>query len=79
MEAMSRSLEALADEAMALPPASRAFLAERLLETLDLEDNVSLNESWRDEIRRRCRDLENGTIESISGDEAMAEIRRSIR
>jgi putative addiction module component (TIGR02574 family) len=76
---MLRTLGELADEALALPSASRAFLAEKLLETLDGEDDVPVSKAWRKEIRRRCRSLDEGTTRSIPGDAAMADVRRSIR
>jgi len=76
---MPRTLGELADEALALPSAARAFLAEKLLETLDGEDDVSVTESWRQEIRRRCQALDEGVTQAIHGDDAMSTARSSVR
>ena len=76
---MPRTLGELADEALSLPQASRAFLAEKLLETLDGDDDVPVSDAWREEIRRRCQALDEGTTQSIPGDAAMTDVRSSCR
>jgi len=75
---MPRTLAELADEALSLPLPSRAFLAEKLLETLDGGD-VEVSEAWRQEISRRCQALDDGNVASLPGDAAMAEVRKLIR
>jgi putative addiction module component (TIGR02574 family) len=75
---MSRSLTELAEEALALPPESRAYLAEKLLETLDCEEDFAVNEPWLKEIRKRCQELDGGKVQTIPADIAMAELRRSL-
>jgi putative addiction module component (TIGR02574 family) len=75
---MSRSLTELTDEALALPPESRAFLAEKLLETLDFEEDFSVGDAWREEIRKRCSDLDHGRVQTIRADAAISEVRKSL-
>ena len=41
------------DEAMQLEPTTRAFIAETLLESLDLDQDFAVSPEWLEEIRRR--------------------------
>lgn len=75
---MSRSLTELAEEALALPSEARAYLAEKLLETLDFEEDFPVREAWLKEIRRRCQELDGGKVQTIPADTALAELRRSV-
>ena len=50
------------DEAMHLPHQARAYLAEKLLESLDQEPAPSLSEDWCEEIKRRCQEIDNGEV-----------------
>ncbi|HNT86931.1 MAG TPA: addiction module protein [Candidatus Hydrogenedentes bacterium] len=49
-------------EALALSPEARAFLAERLIESLDADPGTEISPAWREEIRRRCQDADTGRI-----------------
>ncbi len=75
---MSRSLADLADEALALPTESRAYLAEKLLETLDFEDDFKVSDAWKAEARKRCHELDEGVVQSIPAEVVFGEIRKSI-
>ena len=48
------------DEAMQLEPTTRAFIAETLLESPDLDRDVSVSQEWLDEIRCRCTGIDGG-------------------
>ncbi len=50
-------------DAPGLPPPLRAFVAERLIESLDIPDADPLSVRWREEIRRRCTELDRGAVE----------------
>jgi putative addiction module component (TIGR02574 family) len=75
---MSRPLAQITEEALALPSESRAFLAKKLLETLDFEQDFPISESWRAEIRKRCDDLDNGAVETIPAETVLSDIRKSL-
>jgi putative addiction module component (TIGR02574 family) len=75
---MSRSLTELVEEALALPSESRAYLAERLLETLDAEENFVVSQAWRNEVRKRCQELDERKVQSIPAETAIAELRKSL-
>ena len=65
----------LIDEAMQLEPASRALVAEALLESLDLEPDVEVSEKWREEIRRRCNAIDQGAVALAQGEQVFADLR----
>ena len=50
-------------EALTLTPQARAFVAERLIESLDAVSGEKLSSSWSTEIRKRCREVDKGVVE----------------
>ena len=64
------------EEAMHLEPSTRALIAETLLESLDFEENFEISQAWRDEIQRRCEQIDQGEVELIDSDAVMAELRK---
>lgn len=64
------------EEAMQLEPGSRAMIAETLLESLDFEEDVKVSQAWREEIQRRCEQIDRGEVELIDSDTVMAELRK---
>ena len=67
--------EEIISAALALPPGSRAMLAEHLLESLDGEDQQKIDALWAEEAERRDRDIEDGTVTAIPGEEVMKRLR----
>ncbi len=75
---MSRPVEELESEVLALPTAERARLAQRLLASLDeeeAEDPQEVERAWEEEIRRRLAEVDAGTAELIPAEEVFAELR----
>jgi hypothetical protein len=64
-------------EALSLTVAERALLADRLLQTLDLEDSERM-ERWGREADRRLQAFERGEIAAADGPETVAAIRRRL-
>ncbi len=60
---MSVTAEKIVAEALELSSDARAFVAERLIESLDTSSPSSLSPAWREEIRRRCREVDQGMIQ----------------
>ena len=60
---MSITAEKIVEEALELSPDARAFVAERLIESLDGNPPSDLSFAWREEIHRRCREVDQGTVE----------------
>lgn len=66
----------LLQEAMKLPPEARAALAGSLLESLDTDVDPDAEAAWSTEIERRLREIEQGTVNTVSWDEVQRRIGR---
>ena len=61
---MKTAANKVVTEALNLPRADRAFLAEKLLESLD-DEPFEVSPAWRKEIRRRCDEIDSGRVKLI--------------
>ena len=66
------------EQALHLPRESRAFLAEKLLESLDCEDDFEVSQEWMAEIRRRCKEMDDGAVEPVPAEQVFDELDRKI-
>lgn len=71
-----RSIEQLTEEILSLPSASRALLSEKLVESLEFDNDRTNQELWNTEAKRRRDEIRNGSVQPISGDEALVQVRR---
>jgi putative addiction module component (TIGR02574 family) len=71
----SNSLSEILRAALELPPDARATLAGLLLESLDDTEQTEVDAAWSEEIERRIRDIDEGRVELIPGEEVLAELR----
>jgi hypothetical protein len=69
---MGTTAEKIVSEALELPPSARAFVAEKLIESLDTASGGELSPKWREEIRRRCQEIDRGMIELREAESALA-------
>ena len=65
----------LAKEALALPPTSRAKLAEKLLESLDDEPQREIDALWAEEAEKRIDAHDRDELPAISGREVFKKLR----
>ncbi len=72
---MAEDAAKLLTDALRLPAAARAALADALIDSLDTEVDEDAEEAWRSEIALRARDLASGAVQPI----AWAEVRRRLR
>lgn len=63
------------DDAMQLEPTARAFVAETLLESLDLDQDFAVSQEWLEEIRRRCAEIDCGKTTLLDGAMVINELR----
>ncbi|MBJ7899092.1 MAG: acyl-protein synthetase [Cyanobacteria bacterium RI_101] len=73
-----RSIEQLTEEILSLPSGSRALLADKLVESLEFDTDSAIQEIWLTEAKRRREEVQNGSVEPIPGEEALAQVRRLI-
>ena len=69
---MAKTTEKVLSDALELPPQARAFLAERLIESLDVEAGPPLSQAWREELKRRCKEVDDGVAEFGDADKVFA-------
>lgn len=70
---MSPETENVMKQALQLPRKARALIAEKLLESLDFEEPFKVSREWKEEIARRCREIDDGAAELIPGKEVPKE------
>jgi Putative addiction module component len=76
---MATNWEQLAEQAMALSSESRARLADRLVESLDVEELGPIDNLWVAEAIRRRDEVRSGSVETIDGEDALRKVRDSLR
>jgi len=69
---MNSTAEQVMTEALGLSPSLRAFVAERLIESLDIPDAAPLSAKWKEEVRGRCAELDRGTVVLRTADQVFA-------
>ncbi|HEX5703649.1 MAG TPA: addiction module protein [Pyrinomonadaceae bacterium] len=75
---MSTTVEQLAEQAMMLPPESRAKLADLLVESLDSAELGRIEQLWLSEAKRR-RDEVRAKVKTISGPEGLRRVRDTLK
>jgi len=70
--------EEIIEQAMTLPPDTRALLADKLLHSLDSPTREEIDRLWAEEAERRVQQIKNGEVEPIPGEEVFKEIRKTI-
>ena len=75
---MSMTVEQIAEEALALSSDARALLADRLVESLDPAEDEAIRALWAKEAIRRRDEIRSGKVQAIPGEEALAQVRRSV-
>jgi Putative addiction module component len=68
----------LTAEILSLPSASRAILADRLIESLEFDIDTDIQSVWSLEAKKRRDEVWDGSVQVIAGDDALAQVRNSI-
>jgi putative addiction module component (TIGR02574 family) len=74
-EEKMNTYEEIISAALSLPPGARAMLAEHLLKSLDAEDQERIDSLWAAEAERRIKEIEDGIVTPIPGDQVMSRLR----
>ena len=74
---MTNTYEEVVNAALTLPADSRAMLMEELLASLD--SSAEVDAAWRVEIERRVREIDEGKVELIPGEQVMRELRTQLK
>jgi putative addiction module component (TIGR02574 family) len=73
------AVQEIFEKARTMSPEEREQLAHLLLESLDVDPQEEVDAAWETEIDRRIAEVEAGTAEIVSGDEALMEIEAKLR
>ena len=70
------NIETIAEQALKLEPTSRAYIAEILLESsLDHEEDFIVSKAWRQEIQKRCKEIDTNSSILVDGKQFMTELK----
>lgn len=61
--------------ALALPPGSRAMLADHLLKSLDSEDQSEIDAAWAEVAEQRIQEVQQGKVIPIPAKQVFQELR----
>lgn len=75
MEKSISTYDEIMNAALALPPNERELLAKHLMESLQGEDQETIEALWAEEAERRNKEIEDGIVEAIPGEEVMNRLR----
>jgi len=70
------NIETITEQALKLEPALRAYIAEILLESLDYEEDFVVSEAGRQEIQKRCKEIDTNPSLLIDGERFMTELKQ---
>jgi len=73
---MTATLKNLTEAVTLLPTKDRAYLAEKLLASLE-ETNVE--EQWIQEAKRRCEEIVSGQVKPVPAEEVYRRIERLLK
>lgn len=76
---MTRQIETIENELLSLSQEERAFLADRLLSSLDREVLTDIDLAWINEAERRYAEYKDGKRQGINSDQVFAEADRMIK
>jgi putative addiction module component (TIGR02574 family) len=68
------SLKEVYDAAAELPEQDRATLAGLLLTGLDAEPDPGVEAAWAEEIKKRCDEVDSGTVQTVAWDQVREEL-----
>jgi len=73
---MPLTVDQITAEAMQLSVSSRAELAEKLVESLEYPEDKDVQRAWATEAIRRRDDVRSGEVQTIPGEQVLAEVRQ---
>lgn len=71
---MSLSASKFYEAGLALPPSVRKDIALRLLESVEVVDDDSIEEAWTNELSTRVDDIVSGKVTTVPGEQVFADI-----
>ncbi|MEW6363553.1 MAG: addiction module protein [Acidobacteriota bacterium] len=76
---MASRMQEIEEEALQLPADQRASLAERLISSLDQEEDPEAERLWIEEAERRYRDYSAGKVVARLAESVLRDVRGRLR
>ena len=73
------NIQKIENEALHLPREERAQLIQRLVLSLESPSEEELRSDWLLEARRRAEELDNGSVQAVSGKEVIRKAKALIK
>ena len=73
------TIEQILQEVALMPAPTRAFIAEKILEMIDAEEQINLSPEWISLIQKRVLDIEAGEVQMVGAEEVMKQIWSELR
>ncbi|OGQ89765.1 MAG: hypothetical protein A2464_10490 [Deltaproteobacteria bacterium RIFOXYC2_FULL_48_10] len=70
------SAKRIYEQALNLPINDRLILIDKLLISTNLSAQNDIDQTWVQEVERRCQDVDNGTAKLIPGEEVFEKIKK---
>jgi hypothetical protein len=67
------TVEQILKEVALMPAPTRAFIAEKILEMLDIEEQINLSPEWMSLIQQRISDIDDGIVQMVGAEEALSQ------
>lgn len=73
---MTDLAEKVYEEALDLPTDDRIILIDKLLHSTNLPTQLEIDQVWAIEVKRRSRQIDNGTAKLIPGEEVFGKVKK---
>ena len=76
---MAKPARELESKALRLPRKERARLAQRLISSLDQEEDADVEKVWLEEAERRLGELKSGKVAGVPAEKVIRKARSTLR
>ena len=66
------------EKALSLHSEERLMLIDELIKSLNLSTNPDIDKKWEEEAEKRVKELDQGKVKSIEGEQVFDEIRKKL-
>lgn len=75
---MPLTVNQVTKEALALPNGTRVRLVEKLVESLEADENRETRSSWLDKAKQRRDEIRHGKVKPVESKRVLKEVRRLV-
>jgi hypothetical protein len=71
-----RSIELITEEILSLSSISRGLLAEKLVESLEFDIDLTIQATWSAEAKKRRDEVRDGLVQTVEGEDTLDRVRQ---